>query len=549
MKLMTNIYLKKIYLLPLVYLISISVFGKNENQSLTDYLDHIIINKQQFTQHKEQRITSLKNLLNEKPFSLEYEYEINLQLYGEYKKFKLDSATHYAEKNLQIAKSLNNPKLISESYIQLAASYSYSGMQRESEEILKNIDVRLLPKELLPEYYEAYSRFFEHYGAVSRQPKYMQKTEIYRDSLMAMLNPDSFRYKINLVHKYIIQGQTDKAEKLLLNLLENEDIDTPNYALITHYLGSVNQIKKNFNAEKKYFTLSAIADIKNSIKENASFQRLSLIHYENGDIARAFNYAQSAIEDAVFSGAQFRTAQMSEFYSIINASYQQKEIKAKSQLKLYLTLISLLTVFMIMLVIYVYKQIRKISVIKEQLTLTNNKLTLLNKELNNSNNRLSDANHIKEQYIVHFLDLCSDYILKIEDYRKDLHKLALNNQFDKIMKILKSTTFVDNEIEELYKNFDSVFLNLYPTFISDFNSLLQKDEQITLKSEDLLNKELRIYALLRLGITDSVKIAAFLRCSLSTIYNYRSKIRNKAIVPRDEFEEIVMKIGVLHKKD
>ena len=539
----------KRYLFVLIFLIySFLIFGKdNDLKSLTDYLDHIINNKYLFTEQKDQKINSLKSLLSEKNFSLEYEYELNLKLYNEYKKYKLDSAIYYVEKNLLIADSLQNPEFSYDSKIKLASIYSYSGMYREAESILKNINSRDLPKELLPDYYEAYSKFFEHYGLVSHQRKYKGPSDIYRDSLISVLDPTSYRYKINLAHKYINHNETELAEQLLFELLKTEDIDTPNYAMITHYLGELYKIKNNLDTQKKYYTLAAITDIKNAIRENASFRELASIYYENGNIARAFKYAQSAIEDAVLSGVQFRTAQMSEFYSIINASHQRKEANTKSQLQLYLILISILSVFLILLFAYVYKQMRNISNIKEELSSTNNKLVKLNNELNDSNEHLSEANHIKEQYIIHFLDLCSDYITKMEDYRKELNKIALNNQFDKLIKKLKSTTLIDIEIEELYKNFDAVFLSLYPTFVSDFNSLLSEDEQINLKSEDLLNKELRIYALLRLGITDSTRIASFLRCSMSTVYNYRTKVRNKAVVPRDEFENIVMKIGIMHK--
>lgn len=194
---------------------------------------------------------------------------------------------------------------------------------------------------------------------------------------------------------------------------------------------------------------------------------------------------------------------------------------------------------------------KKLSKVKEALLQTNNKFIDLNKELNEKNellnlrnSQLLNANMIKEQYIAQFFSLCSTYINKIEDYRRSLYKIALNNQMDKLFKMLKSTTVIDDEFDELYQHFDSIFLSLYPTFIDDFNALLAKDEQIVLKSGDLLNKELRIYALLRLGITDSAKIATFLRCSLSTVYNYRTKIRNKAAISREEFEDMVMNIGI-----
>ena len=209
--------------------------------------------------------------------------------------------------------------------------------------------------------------------------------------------------------------------------------------------------------------------------------------------------------------------EISKFYPIINASYQTQEAQGKRQLMTYFLLISLLTLFLILSLAYVYRQMRKISAIREELVNTNACLVKLNGEISETNNllqerniQLSESNHIKEEYIAHFLDLCSTYINKLEDY----------------------------------VNFDRIFLGLYPTFVRDFNALLQPEERIVLKSEDLLNKELRIFALMRLGVTDSVRIAAFLRCSLSTIYNYRTKVRNKALVPRDEFEGWVMRIGI-----
>ena len=229
--------------------------------------------------------------------------------------------------------------------------------------------------------------------------------------------------------------------------------------------------------------------------------------------------------------------EISKFYPIINASYQTREAQGKRQLMTYFLLISLLTLFLILSLAYVYRQIRKISAIREELVNTNACLVKLNGEI-------SETNHIKEEYIAHFLDLCSTYINKLEDYQKSLQKKAMNKQLDELFKMLRSTRMVENEVEALYVNFDRIFLGLYPTFVRDFNALLQPEERIVLKSEDLLNKELRIFALMRLRVTDSVRIAAFLRCSLSTIYNYRTKVRNKALVPRDEFEGWVMRIGV-----
>ena len=194
-------------------------------------------------------------------------------------------------------------------------------------------------------------------------------------------------------------------------------------------------------------------------------------------------------------------------------------------------------------------QMKRLSVIRKQLYRTNQELKKLNQDLQDSNNSLEEANHVKEEYIARFFDQCSEYIEKLENYRKSLNAKAKNNQLDDLFKMIKSTTLVETELEELYQNFDSIFLNIYPSFIQEFNALLLPEEQIVPKAGELLNTELRIFALIRLGITDSIKIANFLRYSLRTVYNYRTKVRNKAAGSREEFEEIVKKIGAFRQKN
>lgn len=545
-----NIQIKTL-LISLFCVISIAVYSQKEEQAVSDSLDYAIMNKQKFADQKEQKIKELKNLLKTNSCSLEYEYELNQKLHNEYKKLKLDSAIFYAEKNAQIASKLKEPSMKFRSNIDLAALYSYAGRFRESEEILKCINSKKLPKEILPVYYETYLLFFEHYRSISNQSKYGRQIGAYRDSLLAVLSPDALTFKMNMIIKRMLPKQKD-SEQQLFDMLKDVKPDTPEYAQIAHLIGVYYGASECPELEKKYYSLSAIADIKSATKENASFQRLAFIYYNNGNISKAFKYAQLAIEDAVYSGVQFRATEMSKLYSIISASNQLKEEKANEKLKVYLLLISILTLFLILLVLYIYKQMKKLSRIKEKLSLTNTQLVELNLKLNDANNQLNDknsqlweSNHVKEQYIAQFFHLCSTYIDKMEDYRKTLYKLGINKQYEELIKKLKSTTVVDNELEDLYTQFDSIFSKLYPTFITEFNSLLAKEEQVNLKSDSFLNKELRIYALLRLGITDSVKIASFLRCSLSTVYNYRTKMRNKAASNREEFEEMVMKIGIM----
>ena len=530
------------------------VYSSDSTDTILKKLNDALKNKQRYVELKEERILNFKKIKSA-DLSKEQEYNYNKTLYTEYQKFNSDSAIFYVKKNLKIADELQNKELSDLANIQLVTLYSSSGKYRESEAILKSINKKTLSKTLLPNYYVAYREFFEHYAANSYDIKYIEQIRKYRDSLLMVLDPNTLNYQINKIQQRMSQEKIDISQKELLDLLKTVKEENPQYAMITYLLGSIYEGTHQLELRKKYYALSATADIKNANKDNASLQELALVFYEAGDVDMAYKLTQSAIEDALYCNVQFRTLLMSEVYSIINTVYLEKEAKRKTELQLYLLCISLLSVFLIVAVIYVYKQMKKVSRIRGELYETSQKLAELNKDITETNNQLqernsqlSESNHVKEEYIAHFFNLCSAYINKLENYRIILNKKATAKQFDEIYKMLKSTTLVDNELEELYKNFDIIFLNLYPTFVKDFNELLIKEEQIVLKQGELLNTELRIFALIRLGITDSVKIAAFLRYSLSTIYNYRTRARNKAAVSRNDFEEMVMKIGLISLK-
>ena len=549
---MTSRILKKLFLISFLF-VNLLGFAAPKDSIFSELLK-AIHNKSKYVSIKEKQIGNIKKKLSG-DLTVQEEYTLNEQLFTEYRKFKLDSAIYYVKRNARIASSLKDDSRLQQCQLQLANLYSSTGKYRESEEILVKINRRNLPANLLPIYYEVYSQFYEHYATNSYNPEYAKFIEIYRDSLLSVLPTASVKYKINAIQKDLHEKRVDEAQKKVFEIFKSTKEKNQDYAMISYLLGDTYRLKNDIETAQKYYQISAITDIKNAIKDNASVQNLALIYYEKGDVDTAFLFTKSAIEDAIFCNVKFRTVQMSEFYSIINTAYLEKEAKRKSELQLYLILISILSFFLIFAIIYVYKQMKKVSKIKEELHETGYQLAQLNQEIVNANQelenrnlQLSESNHIKEEYIAHFFDLCSSYISKLENYRKTLNKKATDKQLDELFKMLKSNTIVETELEELYLNFDTIFLNLYPTFVKDFNALLIPDEQVSVKPNELLNTELRIFALIRLGITDSVKIAAFLRYSLSTIYNYRTKARNKAAVSRDEFEILVSKIGNFPQK-
>jgi len=535
-----------------LYFLSYTLIFSQSNQELLKTLNQEISQKEHYSKKKEYAIEQLmKNNFE----SQDQQYLNNEHIYTLYKQYQIDSAVIYVKKNRAISERLNQPKMKAESTLQLAHLYSTLGKYKESENLLKSIHKNRLDQDTQAKYYDTYSKFYEHYTTNIHDVTGIKNIELYRDSLLMVLPKSSVAYRINLSQKCIHEGKLDNAEKILHHLIRESKKKNLDYAMSAYLLGDVYQLKNNQEEALKYYLISAITDTQNAIKDNASYQNLALIFYHNGDIDKAYAFTKSAIEDAIFCNVKFRTLNISEMYSIINKAYVDKETESKRQLKLYLMLISLLTFILAFLIVYIYRQMKRVTKIKEQLSETTDQLALSNAEITTTNHQLqqlnqelSESNHIKEEYIAFFFDTCSTYINKIEDYRKNLNKKAKENQLDDLFKTLKSNTLIENELEELYRNFDQIFLNLYPGFVADFNSLLVPEEKIVLKKGELLNTELRIFALIRLGITDSVKIAAFLRYSLSTIYNYRTKTRNKAAVSRDQFENEVSNIGGIASK-
>lgn len=545
---------KRVILISLALLLtSATIYAKNGLDSINSVLENAIDNKELYSSVKEEKIASLKYILSFDDLSGLQQYKINKNIYEEYHKYISDSALYYTEKNLEIARTLGQENLINESLIHLALEYSVTGMYIESRAILEKINSRTLSPELLTLYYETYRLFYDHYAQSINRPEYYRMSELYRDSLLSSLDGTCILYKTTYAQKIFYLGDQKGAEALLLNVLDDLDEDNPQRSLVYYLLGMFYQ-GDDPDMKKKYFTYSAISDVQNAVKDNASQQALALCYYHDGNIDRAYKYMDSAINDAIFCNVRHRTSEGLAFYPIINEAYQNKEAGQKKELRIYLVLISLLSLFFVALIFYVYKQMKRLSRTRKELYRTNVKLNELNQDMLQSNNQLKDinaqlseSNHVKEEYIAHFFDLCSTYIDKLEDNRKFLHKKMLNGQMEELSKILKSTTYIESERSELYHNFDTIFLSLYPTFIDEFNALRVEEERIIPKQNEILNTELRVFALIRLGIKDSAKIAKFLGYSLSTIYNYRTKARNVAIVDRDDFENMVSKIGIYHQ--
>lgn len=522
-----------------------SAYGKSSDELklLMDSLQIALSEKSVYNELKEQKIQVIKNTLKNSTLDLEQEYLYYTSIADEYFKYQLDSAITYSRKALEAASEMQDTRKIILTDLNHSILYSMHGMFHEAEEVLRKYSSRNLPEEYLHEYYNAWLQY-EDFRSYTNYFSNFERIRAYRDSVIMYSDTTTVEYA------YISTRNFPAVERRphLLEALKKTEKDTPMYAMVTTGLAASYR-NEDIDLCKSYYIRSAIADLRSSIKENSSLYNLAMILYQEGDLKNAYKFVQSAFDDAIKAGIQFRVARTSAFFSLINENYQDMQDRNQERLTYTLYIMILLAMVLAAAITYILYQYRKINRIRQDLAVSNEELQELNSKLGQSNLRLGENNSllqannsIKVLYIGQFFNMCSSYIDKIGNYQKELLRSANNHNMDDLIKKLKSTSIVNDEVEALYAHFDNTFLSMYPSFVEELNALLRPEERILIKQDNTLNKELRIYALLILGITDTEKIASFLRCSISTIYNYRTRMRNKAL-DKDNFEDLVCMIG------
>lgn len=546
--------MKKKYLLFLLLLsFSMSIRADKTLDSLLNVLDQAILEDETYVAQRVSRIKHLKDyVLQTPPNSLEL-YKLNNQIYREYKSFICDSAIYYLNENIRISDVLKDSERKMESKVLLSLLLSSAGMYTESIDILETIKRGEVTARLMPEYYSCFGNVYGELGFYTQDKTlsthYWNISQTYKDSLYAILPHESEQYLMMYEDRLREQHLYDEALKVNDRRLTMVVPGTPQYALITYHRSLIYKYSNDVLNEKKNLCLSAISDIRSAIKDHASLWMLAQLLYESGDIEQAYRYMRFSWNSTKYYNARLRSWQSADALSLIDKTYQAMIEKQNARLEQNLLLITALLLLLVVALGYIYRQMKKLAIARNNLEVVNEQLKRLNEDLRQMNDcltstniDLSESNQIKEEYIARFIKLCSTYINKLDTYRRMVNKKISAGQIADLLKITRSQDALDEELEELYANFDTAFLHLFPDFVKKFNAMLQKDEQIVLKKGELLNTELRIFALIRLGIEDSSQIAEFLRYSVNTIYNYRAKVKNKASVLRDDFEELVQKI-------
>lgn len=510
-----------------------------KTDSLLKVLDNVINNRQVYSEAKQ---TTLRDLKSRKiqAKSLEDLYNINREIIDQYNSFICDSAEFYTNENLEIAMKLDDEELIIENKLRLSYIYSLSGLFLQAYEIFHSIDYESLPNHFKAWYCWNYIRYYENLifytDDAQFSAEYEKEKELYRDKVMGILYDQSDEYKKELAHKLQQEGQYDEAIALLMPIFEKQTPGTHGYAMAAMNLAKVYIQSKDVQKQDYYLALAAITDVEFAVKENEALLSLAINLYKKGDINRAYNYIRVALDDALFYNTRFKNSVIARVQPIIEDTYLQKIKHQQKNLRLYAFLTSLFVLILAIALIFIYKQVKAVSKARKELRLMNENLLQLN-------HKLDEANIIKERYIGYFMNQCSVYIDKLYKYRKSVNRKIKTGQIDSLYK--SSTNELEKEVDELRTNFDQAFLKLYPNYVEDFNSLLKPEERYNI-DEGQLNTELRIFALIKLGITDVSQIAVFLRYSLQTVYNYKSKVKGKSFIDSELFEEEVKKIGLLH---
>jgi hypothetical protein len=524
-----------------VFFLGVYVFAESRTDSLLQLLDESLARKDVFMRVKESKLDSLKSLKESERDTAKI-FSLNKCIYDEYKTYQYDSAYTYAVNNLRLAEKRQAKKWVNQSKLDLSFIFTSAGLFKESVDILKDINKNELGKNQLLDYYYLFSRVYldlnRFNGKNFFSDKWWYLGNQYLDSLTAA-SEGSYRAEAFVRgQQYTLERNYAEAQKVLQNYLDSLPHYNQNYSMVAATLSFVYSRLNQPEKSKQCIIKSALSDIHSVILENESLYRLAFILFEEGQTDPAYHYIKISLADANFYNARMRRVEIAKSLPIIENAFLDKLKVERKRLLTLLIFTTILAFVLLVAAIAILKQIKELRRSRKIIEDTNQRLEELNHDL-------LVTNRIKEEYIGHFLNVCSQYIDKLEHQNQLVVRKINAGQIETLLNIGKSRKVVKEEMFNLLQQFERVFFKLFPDFVSSFNSLFEEEDRILLKTNELMTPELRIFALIRLGVTDSSKIAKFLRYSVNTVYTYRTKVKNKSIIDRSEFETRIMEIGNL----
>lgn len=474
-------------------------------------------NRQGYIAARQARIDSLGHVLAARPDDA----ALLLAMADAYKGFNNDSTLYYLNRGVEVSDGAERLRFrwYRSSLLPLAGFFS------EAQDDFGTIDPDSVPPSRLAQYYDAGRQLYSYLAAFftntpEYRKRYTEKVLGFQEKLIGQLDPASDEYKFNLGEYYFLTGSDVKAKVLLQEVLDNVAPDSPLAARAAHHLAVIAERAGDTGDYVYFLALSAIVDARSATREVASLQQLGELQYSLGEVDRAHRLLSVAVENAVECGAPLRTIESAKSLPIIERAHARNLARWHRSLYWIMAGLGFLLLVLVATMLILRREMKHMARLQT---------------------KLRAANYAKEVYISRFLQLCSIYMDKLNQFCKISARKIAAGQTDELYRMVKSGKFVEEQSNEFYQVFDSAFLHIYPTFVEEVNKLLLPGKEIEVKEDGMLNTELRILAFMRLGIEESARIAQVLNYSLNTIYAYRNRLKGRAR-SRDTFESDIMKI-------
>lgn len=525
---------KIVWLLMMVVMpmVANAAFSRNadleDEDELLHRLDQYIARRDEFSSKKEKKLIRMKKKLNLTSGKRE-RLSLYNQIYREYYTYRYDSAMVYAKRGLQLAEQLHDDYYINLNKINRAAVLSTGGFYSQAEDLLLSLKPEDISPKLMQYYYYTLTWVYNYWGAFCERSEFKEemqdKKRLYlAKTLEYMGNKQSALYYYLSGELEYLQHRTDK--KVLgwyQKALAASPVDSRVHASAAYCIARYYQDNEQMDIYEKYLVQAAISDQVCPLKENLALQELSTYLY-NKDAKyakRVSKYIYCSMEDAQFYNNRLRMVEISRILPLITETNHQREIRQNRIITISLVVVSIVSLGFLTMMFFVFRINKRLAKSRREVRNQNMFLEELNQKLLNTNKR-------RETYMRLFMDISAVYIKKLDDYRKLVSRKIKAKQTADLLTAINSYKLAEEEASSFYIRFDKAFMDLYPNFVDEFNQLLLPEKQIVLPAPNSLTKELRIYALMRLGITDGQELATLLFYSTQTIYNYKTSIRKRA---------------------
>ena len=516
-------------------------------------LDEAIARSDRYVAEREQRIQQYRSAL-EVSHDPQAQYELCRRLYDEYHPYINDSAIHYLGRSIDLSQRGGNLASADECRMLMAFQCTESGMYHEAADLLGVIDVNALDDTARNLYYSTMAHLYQELGYYCKVPQlqqqYYARSSDYNSRINLADTTTDEALQIKELQCYTA-GDAQGALRYSDQRLRQVEEGSHDYAIVAFYRHLDYRLLGDTIQARYWVAQSALSDVRNAVMDQGAMWELASMLMADGDMDRAYRYIRFAWQCAVKFNTVKRNNQISPVLTDISDHYEASLKHANRLLQVLVIVASLLAALLLGLLFYSRNQRRKLARARNELFSSNAQLAQLNAELSDLNSRLSDtnaklgeSNRVKDEYVGRFIHLCSFYIDRLDALRRQVNKMVKSKDLNALLKFTGDSELRDKNLTELYEMFDSTFLHLFPNFVDDFNALLRPECRITLPEAGTLNTAVRIFALIRLGIEDSSRIAEFLHYSVNTIYNYRAQVKNGAQGNRDTFEAQVKNIGM-----